>query len=101
MSIETRTLHGPSCPCRHCSASGYPTLLSRVDYQQQQIAQLTAALSAARHSIAVERFRYLTVVMERAIERQDRAAWESACAERMTLGIGDAEMVELTSKEAA
>jgi hypothetical protein len=78
-------------------ASGYLPLLERAEHLQQSLSVAEDTIRALRHQLAVSEFRRLSMAIDQAIANQDRAAWEKACAARMRLGIGDAEMREIVA----
>ena len=88
--------HGDRCACRHCASGAYADLLQKSDYQRHEITRLTAELNKTKFALSLEKYRRLTLVIERAIERRDQATWQKAVAERMELGVAvmDAAMQE-------
>lgn len=79
--------HGDQCVCRVCGDSAYADLLLRADYQRQELSRLEDENKQLRQELAVERFRRLTLIIDRAIAANDRDTWSKACAERMALGV--------------
>lgn len=60
---------------------------SVLDFLRRQAAEQQAEISKLRHELAVERFRRLTLEIEKAIATKDEPSWSRLVAERMGLGV--------------
>lgn len=89
--------HGDRCICRHCASQSYANELHRNNLLQQEVSRLTERLHKASFARDVERYRYLTMVIEQAVRSGDEKTWAKAVGERMGLGVG----VQQAADEAA
>lgn len=59
----------------------------QLDFLRRTTTVQEAEIKQLRRQLAVERFRRLTLEIEKAVAANDEAAWRKATTERMALGV--------------